>query len=171
VYVVRSTSRRRWWLLLLLLTSLMAALWYSGFLEQLSLANLKAHQTTLNGWVAAHPWLAASVFFAVYILANAASLPDAAILTLAGGALFGLVEGTLLVSFASSLGSTLAFLVSRYFFRDSVRRHHGKRLKQFDAGIGRDGAFYLFSLRLVPAVPFVLVNLLAGLTALRVRTF
>ncbi|MEO7938463.1 MAG: pyridine nucleotide-disulfide oxidoreductase, partial [Burkholderiaceae bacterium] len=78
---------------MLLLTSLMAALWYSGFLEQLSLANLKAHQATWNAWVTAHPWLAASAFFAIYVLAAAASLPDAAILTLAGGALFGLVEG------------------------------------------------------------------------------
>ena len=164
----RSISRRGWWLLL---ASLVVALWYSGFLGQLTVTNLKAHQVALNGWVAAHPWLAATVFFSIYVLAAAASLPDAAILTLAGGALFGLVEGTLLVSFASTLGATLAFLASRYFFRDGLRRRYGERLKRFDAGIARDGAFYLFSLRLVPAVPFVLVNLIAGLTALRVHTF
>ena len=167
----RSISRRGWWLLLVLLASLVVALWYSGLLGQLTVTNLKAHQVALNGWVAAHPWLAAVAFFAIYILVAGASLPGAAILTLAGGALFGLIEGTLLVSFASSLGATLAFLASRYFFRDSLRQRYGERLKHFDAGIARDGAFYLFSLRLVPAVPFVVVNLIAGLTALPVRTF
>ncbi|MBS0455999.1 MAG: FAD-dependent oxidoreductase [Proteobacteria bacterium] len=158
-------------MLLLLLASLVVASWYSGYLEQLNLTNLKTHQVALNGWVAAHPWLAAVAYLVVYILAAGASLPDAAILTLAGGALFGLVEGTLLVSFASSVGATLAFLASRYLFRDSLRQRYGERLRGFDAGIARDGAFYLFSLRLVPAVPFVLVNLISGLTALPVRTF
>ena len=167
----RSMSRRGWWLLLVLLASLAVASWYSGYLSQLNLANLKAHQTTLNGWVSTHPWPAAAAYLAVYILAAGASLPDAAILTLAGGALFGLVEGTLLVSFASSLGATLAFLGSRYLFRERIRQRYGKRLKGFDTGIARDGVFYLFSLRLVPAVPFVLVNLISGLTALPVRTF
>lgn len=166
----RSISRRGW-LLLVLLAGFALALWYSGFLRQLTLANLKVHQLALNGWVAAHPWLAASAYFSVYVLAAAVSLPDAAILTLAGGALFGLVEGSLLVSFASTLGATLAFLASRYVFRDSLRERYGERLKRFDDGIARDGAFYLFSLRLVPAVPFVLINLVAGLTALSVRTF
>ena len=167
----RSISRRDWWLLLVLLASLLVALWYSGLLGQLTLANLKVQQVALNGWVAARPWLAAITFFSIYVLAAAVSLPDAAILTLAGGAFFGLFEGMLLVSFASTLGATLAFLASRYFFRDSLRRRYGERLKRFDDGIARDGAFYLFSLRLLPAVPFVLVNLIAGLTTLRVRTF
>ncbi|MEO6103712.1 MAG: FAD-dependent oxidoreductase [Pseudoxanthomonas sp.] len=167
----RSKSWQFKWLALLALAGLLAWLWYSGLLGQLTLANLKAHQTAIAGQVQAHPWLTAGAYFVIYVLATAASIPEAFVLTLAGGALFGLVEGLALVSFASSIGATLAFLASRTFLRDSVRRRYGERLKSFDAGIARDGAFYLFSLRLVPAVPFVLINLLAGLTALPVRTF
>ncbi|MGB5148413.1 MAG: FAD-dependent oxidoreductase, partial [Porticoccaceae bacterium] len=99
------------------------------------------------------------------------SLPGAAILTLAAGAIFGLVWATLLVSFASSLGATLAFLTARYLVRDSIRSRYGTRLQAIDAGIARDGAFYLFTLRLVPLFPFVVINLLLGLTAMRTRTF
>ena len=167
----RSSPLQLKWLALLALGGLLAWLWYSGLLDQLTLANLKAHRTSIAGQVAAHPWRAAGIYFAVYALATAASIPEAFALTLAGGALFGLVEGLVLVSFASSIGATLAFLASRTFLRDSVQRRYGERLKTFDAGILRDGAFYLFSLRLVPAVPFVLINLLAGLTALPARTF
>ncbi len=167
----RSISWQLKGLALLALAGLLAWLWYSGLLDQLTLANLKVHRTSIAAQIAAHPWRAAGIYFAVYTLSAAASIPEAFVLTLAGGALFGLVEGLALVSFASSIGATLAFLASRTFLRDSIQRRYGDRLKAFDAGILRDGAFYLFSLRLVPAVPFVLVNLLAGLTALPVRTF
>ncbi|CAN5161833.1 bifunctional TVP38/TMEM64 family protein/FAD-dependent oxidoreductase [soil metagenome] len=167
----RSISWKLKGFVLLVLAGLLAWLWYSGLLDQLTLANLKAHQTSIAGQATAHPWWAAGIYFAVYILATAASIPEAFVLTLAGGALFGLFEGLVLVSFASSIGATLAFLASRTFLRDTVQRRYGERLKSFNAGIERDGAFYLFSLRLVPAVPFVLINLLAGLTALPVRTF
>ena len=120
-------------------------LWRSGLLAQLDLASLKAHRASLQGWVAGQPWLAAGVFAVVYIVVAALSLPGAAILTLAAGALFGLLGGTLLASFASSIGATLAFLASRFLFRDGVRRRFGARLQAFDAGIARDGAFYLFA--------------------------
>src|SRR5690606_30009828 len=111
------------------------------------------------------------VFFTVYVAVAAASIPGAAVMTVAAGALFGLFEGTLLVSFASTIGASLAFLVARFVLRDSLRARYGERLKKIDAGIERDGAFYLFTLRLVPVFPFFVVNLLAGLTSIRLRTF
>lgn len=98
-------------------------------------------------------------------------MPGAAVLTLVGGGLFGLAWGSVIVSFASTLGATLAFLISRYLFRDVVARRFGKRLKAIDAGIARDGAFYLFTLRLVPVFPFFVINLVMGLTAIRAPTF
>lgn len=145
--------------------------WQSGLLDALTLESLKARQAELGAWTAAHPWQAAAIFFAIYIAVTALSLPGAAVLTLAAGAIFGLGRGTLIVSFASSIGATLAMLVARYLLREPLRRRYGERLKSIDAGIARDGGFYLFSLRLVPVFPFFLINLLAGLTALRAPTF
>ncbi len=110
-------------------------------------------------------------YFLLYVAFAALSLPAAALLTLAGGALFGLLEGTVLVSFASSIGATLAFLGSRFVFRDSVQRRFGQRLRAVDEGMRREGALYLFTLRLVPVLPFFVINLLMGLTRLPVRTF
>ena len=159
------------WIVLIVFALVAVVLWRSGLLAELSLEGLKARQGTLQAWTAANPWLAAGGFFAVYVLVTGVSLPGAAILTLAAGALFGLVEGTILVSFANSIGATLAFLGSRFVLRDGLRRKYGERLRLFDKGIARDGGYYLFTLRLVPAVPFFLVNLLAGLTALKTRTF
>ncbi len=115
--------------------------------------------------------IAALGYFAAYVAVTGLSLPGAAIMTLAGGAVFGLAWGTVIVSFASTLGATLAFLASRYLFRDAIQRRYGSRLQAFDAGIARDGAFYLFTLRLVPAFPFFVINLLMGLTPLRTWTF
>ena len=110
-------------------------------------------------------------FFGLYVLATALSLPGAVILTLAAGALFGLAGGTLMVSFASSLGATLAFLASRYLLRDSVQARFGDRLKAINDGMAKDGALYLFTLRLIPVFPFFLVNLLMGLTPIRTGTY
>ena len=159
------------WIIVIVLAAVAFALWRSGLLAELSLEGLKSRQGALQDWAAANTWLAASGFLALYVLVTGVSLPGAVILTLAGGALFGLVEGTILVSFASSIGATLAFLASRFVLRDSLRRKYGERLRAFDAGIARDGAYYLFTLRLVPVVPFFLVNLLAGLTALKTPLF
>ncbi len=143
----------------------------SGLADQLSLATLKARQTELSGWVDANLWLALAGFFFIYVSVAALSIPGAAVMTLAAGAVFGVVTGTLLVSFASSIGASLAFLTARFLLRDGLRARYGERLKSFDAGVARDGAFFLFTLRLVPLFPFFLVNLLSGLTALRLLTF
>lgn len=166
-----SNRGRMRWALLIAIALIVFALWHSGLLAELTLDNLKARQLQLAGWKGANPWMAAAAFFLVYLLVTGTSLPGAAVLTLAGGAVFGLVEGTLLVSFASTMGATLAFLASRFLFRDSLRVRYGERLLSFDRGVAREGAFYLVSLRLVPAVPFFLINLLAGLTSLKTRTF
>ena len=136
-----------------------------------TLEQLKASQTQFATWQAAHPYLVALAYFCLYILITALSLPGAAILTLAGGALFGLWQGLVLVSFASSIGATLAFLASRYLFRASVEQRFSKQLKAINQGITKEGAFYLFTLRLVPLFPFFIINLLMGLTQLPTRTF
>lgn len=146
-------------------------LWRTGLLDQLSLESLKTRQDALQGWAIAHPGWAAGGFFVLYVLVAGLSLPGAAVLTLAAGALFGLAEGTLLASFASTIGATFAFLASRFLFRDAIRNRYGERLRAFDEGVARDGGFYLFTLRLVPVFPFFVINLVAGLTALPVRTF
>ncbi|TMH14717.1 MAG: TVP38/TMEM64 family protein, partial [Betaproteobacteria bacterium] len=119
----------------------------------------------------ANPILFGASFFAVYVLVAGASLPGAAIMTLAAGALFGLLWGVVLVSFASAIGATIAFVMARYVLRDFVRRHFEKQSSAVDAGMRKDGAFYLLALRLVPIFPFFLVNLAMGLTAIRVTTF
>ncbi len=165
-----SRSWIRWSLLAFLIVAGLL-LWRSGLLAELTLQGLKARQHALGAWVAGNHLLALFGFFLVYVAVAALSLPGAAILTLAAGALFGVFEGTLLTSFASSIGATLAFLVSRFLLRDSLRAKYGQRLRAFDEGIQRDGALYLFSLRLVPAFPFFLVNLLAGLTTLKTGVF
>ncbi len=159
------------WIVLLVFIAVAFILWRSGLLAELNLEGLKSRHESLQTWASGNPWLAAGGFFLLYVLVTAVSLPGAAILTLAAGAVFGLVQGTILVSFASSVGATLAFLAARFVLRDSLRRRYGERLKDFDKGIERDGAFYLFTLRLVPVVPFFLINLLAGLTALKTRLF
>jgi dihydrolipoamide dehydrogenase len=132
---------------------------------------LKAQQATLDAYYQAHPLQTALVYFVLYVAVTALSFPGAAILTLAGGAVFGVVIGTLLVSFASTIGATLAFLAARFVLRDSVQAKFGDRLRAVNAGIERDGAFYLFAMRLVPAIPFFVINLVMGLTAMRTWTF
>ena len=137
----------------------------------LQLDYVKRQQAALTQLVEARPALSVAAYFAIYVLVTALSLPGAAVLTLVGGGLFGLAWGTLIVSFASTLGATLAFLISRYLFRDAVAHRFGKRMQAIDAGVARDGAFYLFTLRLVPVFPFFVINLVMGLTAIRAPTF
>jgi len=137
----------------------------------LTLEQLKASQAQFASWQAEHPWLLALGYFVIYVLITGLSLPGAAILTLAGGAIFGLWQGLLLVSFASSIGATLAFLASRYLFRNAVEQRFSKQLAAINQGIAKEGAFYLFTLRLVPLFPFFIINLLMGLTQLPTRTF
>ena len=137
----------------------------------LTLDALKASQLTFAAWYAESPWLVAGSYFLIYIAVTALSLPGAVIMTLAGGALFGLWTGLLLVSFASSIGATLAFLASRFLLRDWVQSRFGSRLAVINAGMQKDGAFYLFTLRLVPVFPFFIINLVMGLTPIKTRTF
>ncbi len=158
-------------LLLAFLAILLTAYFALGLGRYLSLDYLKASQVALAGLYAQHPVGARLVYFVVYVAVAASSLPGAAILTLAGGTLFGLGWGLLLVSFASSLGATLAFLMARYALRDSLQSRFQTRLADINRGIARDGAMYLLGLRLVPLVPFFVINLAMGLTAMRVWTF
>ncbi|WAI88130.1 Mercuric reductase [Psychrobacter sp. SC65A.3] len=144
---------------------------YFDLNELLTLEGLKGSMDQFEQYKTQSPWLVIGGFFLVYILATALSLPGAAILTLAAGALFGLVQGVLVASFASSIGATLAFLTSRYLLRDTIKQRFPDRLASIDAGVKKEGGFYLFTLRLVPIFPFFLINLLMGLTAIKARTF
>ena len=137
----------------------------------LSLAYLKSSQAQFAALYESQPALVIGVYFLVYVAATALSLPGATILTLAAGAVFGLLIGTVIVSFASSIGATLAFLAARFLLRDSVQSRFGARLAEIDKGVQKEGAFYLFTLRLVPLVPFFVINLLMGLTRMKVGTF
>jgi pyruvate/2-oxoglutarate dehydrogenase complex dihydrolipoamide dehydrogenase (E3) component/uncharacterized membrane protein YdjX (TVP38/TMEM64 family) len=159
---------------LLLLVALILAV--AGFFafdlgQYFNLQTLKAQQSAIETFRAGQPVLAVAVYFLLYVLVTALSLPGAALLTLAGGAVFGLLWGTVIVSFASTVGATLAFLIARFLLRDWVAGRFGPRLQAIDAGVRREGAFYLFTLRLVPVFPFFVINLLFGLTAMRAATF
>ena len=137
----------------------------------LSLDYFKSQQAAIETWRAAQPAKAALYYFLAYVAVTGLSLPGATVMTLAGAAIFGLLWGTVLVSFASSVGATLAFLVARFLLRDWVQQRFGQRLRPINAGIEREGGLYLFTLRLVPVFPFFVINLLMGLTTIRTRTF
>ena len=137
----------------------------------LTLENLQARHQALLLYCQQAPIRSAALFFMLYVLVTALSLPGAALLTLLGGALFGLWSGIVLVSFAATLGATLAMLVSRYLLRDWVQRRFAGPMRTVNDGVVRDGAFYLFALRLIPLFPFFVVNLLAGMTTLGVRRY
>ncbi|WP_461480667.1 FAD-dependent oxidoreductase [Porticoccus sp.] len=157
--------------LLTMIAALVVAFFWFDLDQLLTLEGLKAGLAQFEDWRLARPILVGGGFLLLYIVATALSLPGAAVMTLAAGALFGLMWGTLIVSFASSIGATLAFLVSRYLLRDTVQNRFGERLKPLNDGIKKEGAFYLFTLRLVPVFPFFLINLLMGLTPIRAVTF
>ncbi len=131
----------------------------------------QAQRAVLVGFYADHPVATIVVFLVGYIAMAALSIPGATIVTLAAGAVFGLPLGLVLVSFASSIGATLACLLARYLFRDAVQNRFAKFIKPIDQGVEREGAFYLFALRLVPAIPFFVINLAMGLTPIRLWTF
>jgi pyruvate/2-oxoglutarate dehydrogenase complex dihydrolipoamide dehydrogenase (E3) component/uncharacterized membrane protein YdjX (TVP38/TMEM64 family) len=157
---------------IILLIAAAIVAWFQFDLGQyLTLDALKARQGDIAALYAANPAVVIGGYFAAYVALTALSFPGAAIMTLAGGAIFGLGLGLLIVSFASTIGATLAFLTSRYLLRDWVQGKFGARLAAINAGMERDGAFYLFSLRLVPVFPFFVVNLLMGLTPIRTLTY
>jgi pyruvate/2-oxoglutarate dehydrogenase complex dihydrolipoamide dehydrogenase (E3) component/uncharacterized membrane protein YdjX (TVP38/TMEM64 family) len=157
---------------LLLIVAAAVGLFFHYDLQQLlTLDGLKGSMDQFNQYKEQSPLLVIGGFFLLYVIVTALSLPGAAILTLAAGALFGLVEGLLVASFASTIGATLAFLVSRYLLRDSIKQRFPERLAAIDAGVEKEGGFYLFTLRLVPVFPFFLINLLMGVTAIKSWTY
>jgi pyruvate/2-oxoglutarate dehydrogenase complex dihydrolipoamide dehydrogenase (E3) component/uncharacterized membrane protein YdjX (TVP38/TMEM64 family) len=158
-------------LLLALIAAAFAAFFIFDLKQFLSIDFFQASRDRIDAFYAAHPWQTAAAYFVIYVAVAALSLPGAVIMTLAGGAIFGVAAGTVLVSFAASIGATAAFLVSRFLLRDWVRARFGERIRAIDDGIAREGAFYLFALRLVPIFPFWLINLAMGLTAIRTWTF
>ncbi len=164
-----STAKR--WGLLIGVVLAVAAFFAFGLNRYLSLEFIKSQQGQLEAWRAANPLVAALTFFGIYVAVTALSLPGATILTLAAGAIFGLAWGSLIASFAASIGATLAFLISRVVLRDWVQARFAQRLAAINDGLRKDGAFYLFTLRIVPLFPFFLINLAMGLTHIRVLTF
>lgn len=137
----------------------------------LSLENFKASQMDIVTAKDANPLLYIIGFFILYVAVTGFSIPGAAIMSLIAGALFGVLMGTIIVSFASTIGATLAFLSARFVLRDWVQAKFGERLRALDDGLEKDGAFYLFTLRLIPVFPFFVINLLMGLTRIKTRTF
>ena len=151
--------------------ALLAAFFALDLGHYFTLGYFKSQQAAIGDYYVANAIKTAAIFFAVYVIVTALSFPGATVMTLAAGAIFGLVWGTVIVSFASTLGATLAFLMSRFVLRDAIQRKLGAKLAAINAGIARDGPFYLFTLRLVPAFPFFIINLVMGLTPIATRTF
>ncbi|WP_104202487.1 FAD-dependent oxidoreductase [Billgrantia saliphila] len=163
-------SRHRLWIVALIVV-LVVAFFLSGVDELLTLTNLQAEQARFQAWLVRDPVTVIGGFFAIYVLMAALSLPGATLLTVLGGALFGLGWGLLIISFASSLGATLAALIARTLLRGPLERRFAPQLERINAGIRREGAFYLFTLRLIPLFPFFVINLVMGLTRMRLWTF
>jgi len=159
-------------IILLVALAVIVVLFFQFELERyLTLDYIKSQQELISQYYEENRALTLLVFFLGYVVVTGASLPGAAVMTLAAGAVFGLFTGLILVSFASTIGASIAFLVSRYLFRDLVETRFGSSLKTVNDGIEKDGPFYLFALRLVPAFPFFVINLVMGLTKLRLWTF
>ena len=158
-------------LVLAVIAAAITAFFVFDLKQYVSLDYFQAQRAAIEAQVQAYPLRTALLFFGAYVAVTGLSLPGAAIMTLIAGALFGLLWGTLIVSFASTLGATLAFLASRFLLRDWVQQRFGDRLRPINEGIAREGAFYLFALRLVPAFPFFVINLVMGLTPIRTSTY
>lgn len=163
------SALNRCWAAAILLIVAVVAYWFLK--DSIDLDRLAGHEAELRSFQSDHPVWVIALGFILYAAATGLSVPGAAIMTIAYGWFFGLPVGVVLVSFASTTGATLAFLLSRYLFRDSIESRFGDRLASFNQNLERDGAFYLFTLRLIPAVPFFVVNLVMGLTPLKTRTF
>jgi len=144
---------------------------YFDLVRFLSLEFFKQSQARFSQLYGQHPVRIIFTYMVIYIAVTTLSLPGAAVMTLAGGALFGLVAGTVTVSFASTIGATLACIAARFIFRDWVQNRFGDKLKTINQGFDKEGSFYLFSLRLIPIFPFFLINLLMGLTRMPIKTY
>ncbi len=153
------------------LVSATVALGYVQFGSQLKLESLAQREVALREYQQAHPILVFGIAFLIYVAVTGLSLPGATVLSLVYGWYFRLLPAIVLVSFASTAGATIAFLLSRYLFRDTIQAKFGDRLAAFNWALKREGAFYLFTLRLIPAVPFFVINVVMGLTPILVRTY
>ena len=158
-------------MVLVLVAAAIAAFFIFDLGKFFSLDYFKSQQSAIAAYNLANPVQTALIFLLAYIAVTALSLPGAAIMTLVAGAIFGLVWGVIIVSFASTIGATLAFLVARFLLRDSIQAKFGDKLKAFNAGVEKEGGFYLFTLRLVPAFPFFMINVVMGLTTMKASTF
>ena len=158
-------------LVLLFVVALIAAFFIFDLGKYFSLDYFKQQQGVIAAYYQSNPVQTGLIFLAGYVVVTALSLPGAAIMTLVAGAIFGLLWGVIIVSFASTIGATLAFLVARFLLRDSIQSKFGDKLKAFNAGVEKEGGFYLFTLRLVPAFPFFMINVVMGLTTMKTRTF
>ena len=156
---------------LLVILALAAAFFALGGHHALTFANIKAQQAAIQAAYASRPATTVVAYFLFYVAVTGLSLPGAAIMTLVAGAIFGLFWGAVIVSFASSIGATLAFLASRFLLRDWVQQRFGAQLRAINDGVAREGGFYLFTLRLIPAIPFFAINLALGLTSMRATTY
>ena len=169
---VKKPAKSGWWKLgVFAIVAVTAAVLYWQFGSYLSLESLAQRETALRDYQAQNPVLVFAIAFLIYVTVTGMSLPGAAALTLVYGWYFGFAEGLVLVSFASTLGATIAFLLSRYLFRDAIMNRFGDRLAKFNESLEREGPFYLFTLRLIPAIPFFIVNAVMGLTPLKTVTF
>ena len=158
-------------LVVLAIAALVAAFFAFDLQRYVTLDFFRSQQAAIDAYYRANPLQSAAIYFLIYVAVTGLSLPGAAVMTLAGGAIFGLLWGTVIVSFASTIGATLAFLASRFLLRDWVQKRFGDKLKPINEGVAKEGAFYLFALRLGPAVPFVAINLVMGLTPIRTWTY
>ena len=144
---------------------------YAEHRDELTLESVAGHEAQFRQFGQEHPVAILALAFLIYVAITGLSIPGAAVLTLSYGWFFGFWPALVLVSFASTAGATVAFLLSRYLLRDTIQRRFGERLKKFDQALEKDGPFYLFQLRLIPAVPFFIINVVMGLTPIRVRTY
>ena len=158
-------------LMVILLGAVIAGVFWFDLYQYLTIEFFSEQQEIIQNFVQENLLLSVCIFFAIYVSATAISLPVGVMLSLSAGALFGVLLGTVVVSFASTLGATLAFLASRFVLQDFVDRHFSKVARVINEGILRDGPYYLFSLRLIPVFPYFVINLVMGLTHMPVRTF
>ena len=163
--------KKHQWLILGVIVVVAALFFYFDLHEFLTLENFQKHRNSVVHYYQQHSVLTIMCFALIYVAVTGMSLPGAGIMTLIAGAIFDLVVGVVLVSFASMIGASISFLLSRYLFRDVVQRRFENALRPINQGIEREGAFYLFALRLVPAFPFFAINVAMGLTPIRLWTF
>ncbi|OIN86505.1 MAG: TVP38/TMEM64 family protein [Alphaproteobacteria bacterium CG1_02_46_17] len=155
----------------LALAGIFIAIWLLDLSQYLTLENMRTQQAALKDFQAAQSFIVSGIFFLAYVAVAALSLPGAVIMTLLGGALFGFWQGLVVVSFASTIGATLAFLLARFLFRDWIQGRYQKPLTTLNEGFKNEGVFYLFALRLIPVFPFFLVNILTSVMPIKTRHF